>query len=111
MSVYKLYLTEGRVNVMQYANPGAFTTGGDLGELALRPLSIRKVYMAFIGCEDVPRSHQKGSMYFDHGTDEVSVANTCGPSINFSVDRVSTYAEMEEEMIKIVICSPGFGKC
>ncbi|XP_053404361.1 G2/M phase-specific E3 ubiquitin-protein ligase-like [Mercenaria mercenaria] len=67
------------------------------------------VLQALVGCETLPRI-SSGLLLFNHNGSDLTIVNTCAPSITFSqTDKIQEYENFEIQFMRVIVESAGFG--
>ncbi|WAR15457.1 hypothetical protein MAR_005562, partial [Mya arenaria] len=68
------------------------------------------VLQALIGCETLPRNIECGLVEFSHTSNNLTIVNTCAPSIMFSqTARIQEYETFEKHFLSLIVDAVGFG--
>lgn len=72
-------------------------------------INMAWVSQVLFGCPDIPWDIQDALVIFDHTCDQLSVVNTCAPSLTFRrCPVIRKYEKFEELMLEILV---GAGDC
>ena len=74
-------------------------------------MSVTDVIQAFVGCPGIPRDLDSGLINFNHKSLNLTIINTCAPSILFQNTKLISSFNMFENLMKdIIFGTVGFGQ-
>lgn len=115
------YRSQGSINNLQHYSCLLLFSGGDVTTQWLNynlqendekvvKVTTSHILRALIGSDRVPRNIGSALIEFDHKSENLSTANTCGPTLVFSqTSSIQEYNSLERHMLYIVVGAPGFG--
>lgn len=83
---------------------------GSGDDVKQKTANLQELLQALIGCPALPTSICSGLIVFDHSSSQLTVVNTCAPSITFRrLHTLQDYDAFQNTMQNIVCGELGFG--